>query len=224
MSSPRLRDFSSTICISRTMMAPIACCVASVMLPCFVGFGAIEDGVGVAAQLFAGLHREPEHLGDHHHRQVGGELGDDVDLTLVACAVEHAGGDVAHLGLEVGDRPRGEEARHELAVPAVARLVAADEHVVALVVALDGHAVARHEGAGVEVRAEHVVEAGERPEPDLLVLVHGRFVAQPLVRGVRVGLDVTCERVVLHGRLPLERRVDGSPYVRRGRVRPRSRS
>ena len=81
--------------------------VADVAL--LVGFGAIEDGVGVAAQLLARLHREPEHLGDHHHRQVGGELGDDVDLTSVARLVEHAGGDGAHLGLEVGDRARREQ-------------------------------------------------------------------------------------------------------------------
>ena len=81
--------------------------VADVAL--FVGFGAVEDGVGVAAQLFPGLHREPEHLRDDHHRQVGGELGDDVDLARVASVVEHTGGDGAHLGLEVGDRTRREE-------------------------------------------------------------------------------------------------------------------
>ena len=64
---------------------------------------------------------------------------------------------------------------------------------------LDGHAVPGEERRGVEAGGEHVVVARQRPEPDLLVVVHGRFVAQPPVHRERVVLDRRRIRVVLHG-------------------------
>ena len=60
----------------------------------------------------------------------------------------------------------------------------------------------------VEVRGKHVVETAQREEVETFVVVDGRFVAQPLPHGVRVGIDRVVVRVVHE----INRRHDRRPY------------
>ena len=186
------------------MIAPIAVLGGVGDVALLVGFGAIEDARRSSG---AAAHASPSATRASRRSPSSGRWVENSATMSISPRSRASSSTPAAIARTLGSRSeiaRGrEEPRHELAVPAVAGLVAADEDVVALVVALDGHAVPGDEGRRVEVRVEHVVEARERPEPDLVVVVHGRFVAQPPVHRVRVGLDVAGERVVLHERVPL---------------------
>jgi hypothetical protein len=79
----------------------------------------------------------------------------------------------------------------------VLRRVLDDEEGLAGVDALDGHPVRGRQRDRVEVRGHHVVETGQRVEVQLLVVVHGRVVAQPPVDGEGVVRHRAGEGVVL---------------------------
>ena len=62
--------------------------------------------------------------------------------------------------------------------------------------ALEGHATRRREGPEVAERLEHVIEAAQRPEPQVGVPVGGGLVSQPGIDGVGVVVDREGIRVV----------------------------
>ena len=115
-----------------------------------------------------------------------GSTSENSSTTSIRPALARVGEQLAADGADGvllrGDRHRGEHPRHEAAMPRVLGLVLVDEDVVPGVESFDGHAVTGEEGGGVEAGGEHVVVARQRPEAHLLVVVHGRFVAQPAVR------------------------------------------
>src|SRR5262249_32519156 len=53
-------------------------------------------------------------------------------------------------------------------------------------------------GLPVDERAQHVAEAGQRPEVHLPVAVEGRVRAQPAVEGMRIRVELVRERVQVH--------------------------
>ena len=109
--------------------------------------------------------------------------------------------ELADLRLERGDAPRREHARQQAAVHRVRGRVLEDQrarrHLDVRLDELEDAARARDVVLGVDEAALAVLVAADREEVVLLVVVERRFVAQPLVQRVRVGVDVGVVRVVV---------------------------
>ena len=67
---------------------------------------------------------------------------------------------------------------------------------------VEGEAVGGGVGGDVAVHLDAVVVARHRPEPDPLVVVHGRLVAEPPVHVVGVLEELLAERIELHRKGP----------------------
>ena len=140
--------------------------------------------------------------------QERGELVHHVELGTAGERVEQLVRPHAHARLQLRDAAGCEPARDELAHLRVLGRIHLDHRLQGGVGVLDRHAAGRRVRVGVVQRVEHVVEARQRPEVEALVVVHGRVLAQPLVRGVRIAVEPVVERVELHR--------DLSPRVRPG--------
>src|SRR6185369_4274373 len=117
-----------------------------------------------------------------------------------------------------GDAPRGEGATHEAPQGGVFRRVGGQHHRKG-VPALEGDAESRAEGVGIVQRAHDVLVPGERPEPEGVVAVAGRFVAEAPIDRERIVVELVAVRVELNhgGRLTkgMTNDVDlGSRYLR----------
>ena len=89
----------------------------------------------------------------------------------------------------------------------MARRVEGDHHRRRLehlgVQALEDDAFRRAVGLPVEERREHVTEAGQGPELELLVAVERVVVAEPAVDRIRILVELVREGVQVHGKLIL---------------------
>ena len=176
-------------------------------------------GVGVADHAVA----PPDQLGDvdvgyvehareHPDREVGGDLGDEVELVLGEGCVKRGCGEATQEGLVAGECTRREFALHELAQCAVTFAVGLEHrlaHAQLLVVQLFkvDRAALGGERLGVAEHLDDVVVAGDRPEAlvavGLVVPVHGILIAQCVEGGPRGSgleqVEIGQGDVVLHG-------------------------
>ena len=153
-----------------------------------------QVGVGLVPDRDLVLLGDAEEHADDPHRQLGGELGDDVEAVRADQRVEAADAVVAHLVLERGHAPRGEDPGHEAPVHRVRRRVLEqDDARRELHAGLDDvEDVAAGVGEDLPVD-ERLLDVGvprQRPEVVALVVVRRRLLAEALVGGVRVGVDV----------------------------------
>jgi hypothetical protein len=132
-----------------------------------------EEDVDPVADLVVLLDRNAEHLTDHAHRELRGEVLDEVALALVGHVVEQRSHDASHVIFHAPDELRREPLGDERALLAVLLSVLMDHRRVGREVR--AVAVGRRERLRV-LRQEHdVVEAGNRPDLIGRVPIERRF-------------------------------------------------
>ncbi len=120
--------------------------------------------------------RRPEHLGEDAHRQLGGDVGDEVDLPFFEGVCEHAVEELANALGEGAYRARGEIAVDDRAQLVVRRRVHVDHRLarldlIGLEVLQRGAAALGGEGAPVLCDRGDVGVAGDRPEATAIGLL-----------------------------------------------------
>ena len=123
--------------------------------PAWTAIGSPGTVRRLASVLFADgdlvLLGDAEQHADDPHRQLGGELGDDVEAVGADQRVEAADAVLADLVFERRHPPRGEHPRHEAAVHRVHRRVLEEDH------------ARRQLDAGLDDVEDVAAGAGERP-------------------------------------------------------------
>src|SRR5262249_17394742 len=108
---------------------------------------------------------------------------------------------LAHLRFQRRDPPGREDARQQAPVDGVDGRVFEDErarrHLDVRLDDLEDPAAAGDVAPGVDEALLDVVEAADRVEVELLVVVERRLVTHPLPRGIRIGVDLDVVRVVV---------------------------
>ena len=144
-----------------------------------------------------------DQLGDHVHRQLAGEVGDEVEACPASSAgVEVLAGELADARLELGDAARGEAARHQAAHAAVPGRVHGEERHRAVGVRarrgrVERHAVGRREARrcrGTPSITSAWRDSAQKPRSSLRYT--RRLVAQAGVGRVRVLVDLVGVRAV----------------------------
>ena len=164
---------------------------------------AVHDRVGPGAQLVAIGLGHAEHLADHVHRQLAGEVADEV--AAPGCDERDRCGwlrELADARLELGDAARREAARHQRAHARVARRVHGEERHRRVRARMrrrrvERDAVAVREARDVAKAGEHVGVARQRPEAEPLVAIDRRLGAQLGVDRVRILVDLVGVGIVL---------------------------
>ena len=163
---------------------------------------ALEGNVGPLAELVAIRVGDTEQREDDLHRQRRREVLHEVATALRHERLEQADGGGADERLEALHPARREGAAHELPEPIVARRVEGDHHRRGLehlrVQPLEDDAFRRAVGRPVDERWQHVAEARQGPELELLVAMERLVVAEPAVDRVRIFLELVREGVQLH--------------------------
>jgi hypothetical protein len=127
---------------------------------------------------------DAEGVADHHQRQPGGDVGDEVAAALLADGVDEAVDDGPHLVALVAHPPGGEALVDELAPPQVGGVVHVDHHRDRPGVGPDAAGVG--ERLGLARDRPDVVVAGDPPDPG--DLVEGDGVVVPAPGQARVGI------------------------------------
>jgi hypothetical protein len=155
---------------------------------------AVNHGVGPGPQRVAVFARHSDHLADHVHGELAGELLDEVAAPGLGEGVQIVHRQGPDVGLEVGDAAGCEAPAHQAPEPVVARRVHGQErhdrggflHLLAL----ERHALGVGEAQRVAKSREHVRVSRQGPEIAFFVVVHGGLVAQGPVHGVGVFLGL----------------------------------
>ena len=147
--------------------------------------------------------RHAEQLADHVHRELAGEVRDEVAAAPLRGSASRCSRAIApDPRLELRHAARREAARDQRAHARVPRRIHREERhggvgVRVEDVLIEGDAVPAREGLRVLEGGEHVRVARERPEAERVVAVDGRLVAQRAVDGVGVLVDLVGVGVVL---------------------------
>ena len=164
------------------------------------GLGA-QGRVGVVADRFLVLLRDPEQHADHPHRHLCAEIRDEVEPARADERVEARCAELADLRFERVHLPRREHPRQQRSVHGVDRRILEDEdarrHLDVRLDQLDDAAPTGDVGLPVDESPFDVVEPADREEVVDLVVVERRLLAQPPVHGIRIGVDPDVVRVVV---------------------------
>ena len=156
---------------------------------------AVHDQVGQAPHLVAVGGGHADHLRDDVHRQLAGEVADEVEGALLERRLEKGQGQVPDVRFEVGHppgrEPLGDEGPHAVVA---GRVEGVERHVLVGVGpgggGVEGDAVRGREAGGVAEGGHHVGVARQGPEVELVVAVEGGLVAQAGVGRVGVLVDL----------------------------------
>ena len=132
-----------------------------------LGVETAEEMVGAVEDVLVVLAGDAHHVADDPKRHRGGDLGDEVDLTLRRDVLHDLAGDVVDVLLDAGDHARREPLVHEeaqLRVPGRVHVDHRPEHLVDLGRHVrDVRALARDEEVGVAAGEDDIVVPGEGP-------------------------------------------------------------
>ena len=143
----------------------------------------------------------PDQLGDHVHGQLAGEVGDEVERSLLEGRLEVLEGDVPDAVLHLGHLGGGESLAHQRAHAGVPGRVEGQERHEPVGVGtegagLEGHPLGVGEAVEVAEGGQDVLVAGERLEVELVVPVHRRLGPQAGVDRVGILVDLVGVRAV----------------------------
>ncbi len=159
----------------------------------------VERLVDPAAEHVPVLFGHAEQRGDHIGREASAEVLHEVERALPDLGVEEARTELADVNLEAGHPTRSEGLGHQPAVAGVLGRVHEDHDLLGVRRVrshdLEHGAVGRAERLRVAAGRVHVVEAAQRVEVALGVVVARRLVTQALPDGVRVRLVLLVDRV-----------------------------
>ena len=153
---------------------------------CALGHVALEEVVGQREEPLPVLDGDADDVGDHVHRQLVGDLRDEVALSELQCPVDDRLGPLPDLVLELLDHARGEAGADEPALPDVVAAVHADEHrpgdprLMAQLRPVEGT-----EQLGVAADRLDVLVLRQHPEPLVVVAREALGEGLPLHRCVR---------------------------------------
>ena len=163
----------------------------------------VHQQVGQTAQLVAVGNGHAHELADDVHRQLAGEVTDEIGLARLHRLVEVADGQFTDARLEVEDPPRGEPPRHQRPHARVPwRIHRQERHRLVRVGArrqlVEADPVAVGEVGRVAERRDDIGMTRQGPELELVVAIERRLGAEPGVSGIRIFVDVVVVGAVAH--------------------------